>query len=286
MDRKYKIVTLPDDEPYRWWRLFDDTWVIHYGEALDLFLLLGEEKALLIDTAYGRGDLPNIVDMLKGDRELLVVNTHEHFDHTGGNKFFPKVYMHPLAFENADKPFDPLPQEWFDNMPYPDYEKVGIEDGYVFHVGGRDVEVLHTPAHCKSSLSFIDHGRRLLFPGDELDSGQANLNVFESVGAFLKNCKRLKERESEYDLIMPNHNGCPVAKSYLDDFITAAQHIVDGTPDLVDPNDVQEYCHGFFPGLLRAQVNDSCINYLPEGVIPEGAEESIFRDEVLMGSGT
>ena len=84
---------------------------------------------------------------------------------------------------------------------------------------------------------------------------------------------------------MPNHNGCPVAKSYLDDFITAAQHIVDGTPDLVDPNDVQEYCHGFFPGLLRAQVNDSCINYLPEGVIPEGAEESIFRDEVLMGSG-
>ena len=162
MDRKYNIVPLPDDEPYRWWRLFDDTYVIHYGEALDTFLLLGEEKALQIDTAYGRGDFPNIVDMLKGDRELLVVNTHEHFDHTGGNKFFPKVYMHPLAFENADKPFDPLPQEWFDNMPYPDYEKVGIEDGYVFHLGGRDVEVLHTPAHCKSSLSFIDHGRRLL----------------------------------------------------------------------------------------------------------------------------
>ena len=276
MEKRYRIVPLPDDEPYRWWRLFDDTYVIHYGEALDTFLLLGENKALLIDTAYGRGDFPNIVDMLKGSRELLVVNTHEHFDHTGGNRFFPKVYMHPSAFENADTPFAPLPQEWLDNMPYPDYEKVGIGDGYVFHLGGRDVEVLHTPAHCRSSLSFIDHGRRLLFPGDELDSGQANLNVFASVEAFLENCMRLKERENEYDLIMPNHNGCPVAKSYLDDFITAARHIVEGHPDLVDAGNVQEHCKGFFKGHLRAQVHDSCINYLPAGVMPAEEEQQIL----------
>ena len=79
--------------------------------------------------------------------------------------------MSPLAFENADHAFGPLPQEWLDNMPYPDYEKIPVDDGYVFHLGGRDVEVLATPAHCKSSLSFIDHGRRLLFPGDELPAG-------------------------------------------------------------------------------------------------------------------
>lgn len=40
---KYPIVRLPDDEPYRWWKLFPDTIVIHYGEALDTFLLLGDE---------------------------------------------------------------------------------------------------------------------------------------------------------------------------------------------------------------------------------------------------
>ena len=266
MIRKYNIVRQPDDEPYRWWKLYDDTYIIHYGEALDIFLLLGEEKALLIDTAYGRGDLPNIVDMLKGDRELMVVNTHEHFDHTGGNRFFPRVYMHPSAFENADKPFGKLDEAWLANMPYPDYEKIGIDDGYVFHLGGRDVEVLHTPAHCQSSLSFIDHGRRLLFPGDEFDAGQANLNVFESVGAFLKNCERLQAREDEFDFILPNHNGCPVAKVYLDDFVTAARHVVEGKPDLVDPDDVESYAHGFYKGCVRAQVGNSCINYLPEGL--------------------
>jgi len=83
MAEQYNIVVLPDDEPYRYWKIYDDTYVIHYGEALDIFLLLGENRALLIDTAYGRGDLPNMVHMLKGGRELLVVNTHGHFDHTG-----------------------------------------------------------------------------------------------------------------------------------------------------------------------------------------------------------
>jgi len=262
---KYNIVTLPDDEPYRHWKLFDDTYVIHYGEALDIFLLLGADKALLIDTAYGRGELPNLVDRLKGDRELLVVNTHGHWDHTGGNRWFPKVHMHPNAMAIANHAFGPLDQAWLDNMPYPDYEMVPTDDGYVFDLGGRQVEVLWTPAHNNGSLSFIDHGRRLLFSGDEFDAGQANLGEFESVGAFLKNCQRLWSREAEYDFIMPNHNGCPVAKEYLVDFITAAQHVVDGCPDLVPTEGLASFEKPFDAEGIRVQVGNSCINYLPEG---------------------
>ncbi len=267
MNKTYKIVPTAKDEPYRWWRLFDDTYVIHCGEALDTFLLLGDEKALLIDTAYGLSEFPNIVDTLKGDKELMVVNTHGHYDHTGGNKWFPRVYMHKDAFAIADHAFGPLDPEWVANLPYPNYEKIAIDEGYVFHLGNRDVEVLSTPAHASSSLSFIDHKRRLLFCGDEFDSGQANLGVFESVGAFLKNMKRLKSRESEFDFIMPNHNGCPIANSYIDDFITAAQHVVDGCPDIVERG-LFEYQYSFGTERRRVQVGDSCINYWPEGVVP------------------
>lgn len=264
--KKYNIVRLPDDEPYRHWKLYDDTYVIHYGEALDIFLLLGQEKALLIDTAYGRGDLPNLIEELRGNRELIVVNTHGHFDHTGGNRWFPKVYMHPNAFSYANRAFGPLDQAWLDNMPYYDYEMVPLEGGHVFELGGRSVEVIYTPAHCNSSLTFLDHGRKLLFSGDEFDAGQANLGEFESVKVFLENCKMLKARESEFDFIMPNHNGCPVAKEYLDDFITAAQHIVDGYPDLVSREGLEGFKMGFHGDrTLRAQVGNSCINYLPEG---------------------
>ena len=107
------------------------------------------------------------------------------------------------------------------NMPYPDYEKIAVEDGH----------------------------------------------VFESVAAFLENCKRLQARESEFDFIMPNHNGCPVAKEYLTDFITAAQHVVDGKPDLVPFAHLPGFMHPFDGDIaVRVRVGNSCINYLPEGV--------------------
>ena len=261
---KYPIVHLPDDEPYRVWRLFPDTFIIHYGEALDTFLLLGEEKALLIDTAYGRGEFPNLVDACIGDRELIVVNTHGHYDHTGGNPFYPRVYMHENAKAYADRAFSPLDPAWVANMPYPNYEKIAIDDGHIFDLGGRKVEVLYTPAHCDSSLSFIDHGRRLLFSGDEFDASQANLNHLGSVRAFLKNCKRLKEHEADFDFIMPNHNGSPVEKGYLDDFITCAQHIVDGCPDTVSREGLPGYMVGFWGDrTARAEVNLAAINYVP-----------------------
>lgn len=127
--------------------------------------------------------------------------------------------------------------------------------------------VILTPAHCDSSLTFLDHGRRLLFSGDEFDAGQANLNVFESVGAFLENCKRLQAREKEFDFIMPNHNGCPISKEYLVDFITAAEHVMEGKPDLVSTDDLPGFKHSFEgERAVRVQVGNSCINYLPEGL--------------------
>lgn len=261
---KYPIVKLPDDEPYRYWKLYPDTCVIQYGEGLYTFLLLGEEKALLIDTGYGRGEFPNLVDELKGDRELMVVNTHGHYDHTGGNPWFPKVHMHENAKAYANHSFGPVDEAWFANMPYPDYEMIPVEDGHIFDLGNRQVRVLHTPAHCDSSLSFIDRGRRLLFAGDEFDSGQANLQDFASVGAFLKNMKRLKSLEGEYDWILPSHNGCPICKEYIDDFITAAQHVVDGKPDLVSYEGLPGYKQPFHKKNVRVQVGLACISYRNE----------------------
>lgn len=263
--KTYPIVRLPDDEAYRWWKLYPDTIVIQYGEGLYTFLLLGEERALLIDTAYGRGDFPNLVQRLAGDRELVVVNTHGHYDHTGGNMWFPKVHMHEKAKAIANQPFEPVDPEFLANLPYPDYEMISVEDGHVFDLGGgRQVTVLHTPAHNESSLSFLDNKRRLLFAGDEFDSGQANLGDLNSVKSFLQNMRRLKSLEDQFDWILPSHNGCPICKEYLDDFITATQHVTEGKPDLVPTQELQGYQRPFAKDGVRVQVGLSCINYRNE----------------------
>ena len=46
-------------------------------------LIIGNEKALLIDTGYGYGNLREAVARLT-DLPLIVANTHGHFDHVGG----------------------------------------------------------------------------------------------------------------------------------------------------------------------------------------------------------
>lgn len=62
--KHYPIVRLHDDESYHFWKPYSDTIAIQYGVHLYCFLLLGTERALLIDTCYGRGNFPNLVEML------------------------------------------------------------------------------------------------------------------------------------------------------------------------------------------------------------------------------
>lgn len=53
----------------------------------NMYLLLGSEKALLIDTGNGLSDLPQAIGEIT-DLPLTVVNTHGHYDHIHGNYLF------------------------------------------------------------------------------------------------------------------------------------------------------------------------------------------------------
>lgn len=63
-------------------------------------LIVGRRQALLIDTGYGFGNIRQVVESIT-DLPLRVVNTHGHTDHTGGNRYFERVWMCP-----ADKSVD------------------------------------------------------------------------------------------------------------------------------------------------------------------------------------
>lgn len=257
----HSIVRQNGDCEYRYWEMFTDTYAIQYGEGLYCFLLEGKKRALLIDTGYGRGDFPNIIERLTS-KPIDVVNTHGHWDHTGGNAWFKKVHMHAESVNGAKRAFSRLDPAWWENMPYPDYEIAVIDDGYVFDLGERKVECIHTPAHHKGSLTFLDHGQRLLFPGDEFDAGQAALPDISAVAAFLENMKKLKARESEYDFIIPQHNGGPITKRYIDYFIQNAQDIIDGKPHPAPLNDAPGAGYAKDSGRVRSRLWHASIVYV------------------------
>ena len=57
-----------------------------------MYVIVGPEKAMLIDTAYGLGDLEELVNEITGNLPLIVVNTHTGPDHCLGNFRFKTIY--------------------------------------------------------------------------------------------------------------------------------------------------------------------------------------------------
>ena len=87
-----------------------DTFVIsewRHWEETHCYLLLGKERALLIDTGLGVGDLRAQVEQLT-DLPVLVVSTHVHWDHIGGHRQFTQHGVHPLEQDWLQGHF-PLP---------------------------------------------------------------------------------------------------------------------------------------------------------------------------------
>jgi len=65
------------------------------AEGVFCYLIEGTEKAMLIDTGYGLADLREAVREITS-LPLIIVNTHGHCDHIGGNGYFDvPCYIHP-----------------------------------------------------------------------------------------------------------------------------------------------------------------------------------------------
>ena len=129
-----------------------------------------------------------------------LVNTHEHFDHLGANSYFDKVYMTQACKDSVTA----VPQrkfELFKDVDFPvDYDIEVVEDGYIFDLGGRQLEVFCLPDHAAGSLMLLDRKNKLLFSGDELGT-PAYKEVRTSVAAYARNVARLYENIEDIDWI-------------------------------------------------------------------------------------
>ena len=72
-----------------------------------MYLVVGKEKALLIDTGFGIGNLKGLAEELAEGKPLYLVNTHAHFDHCYGNCQFEKVYCHEYEAPYLEQKQDP-----------------------------------------------------------------------------------------------------------------------------------------------------------------------------------
>lgn len=132
-------------------------------EAPFVYLLIGASRALLIDTgdvadANAMPLAPTVLGLLPqahGKRlPLLIVHTHGHLDHRSGDIQF--AHAPDVSIIGTD-----LPRviEGFGFKKWPD-------DVAHIDLGERTVDVIATPGHTASHVSFYDGNTGLLFTGD------------------------------------------------------------------------------------------------------------------------
>lgn len=195
------------------------------------WLVVGPEKAMLIDTAFGIGDMKGLCDQLTDGKELIVANTHIGPDHAFGNVRFDKVYCHELEYDSIRRRITPTAWDYMfdengDNIwlqfdkedlpPFRDYELVAVPNHYVFNLGGDyDIEMIWMPGHATGHCMFLDKKRRRLFAGDAVCSdvigcggggrpGDSNTQYL-TIEAYRNELVALCDRLDEFDYIFPGH---------------------------------------------------------------------------------
>lgn len=212
----------PMDEPYyRAEQVAPGTWkILSSGDYS--YLAAGENEAVAIDTGYGAGNLREFLQTLTDKPVRNVFNTHSHFDHTANNGYFETAFMAEEALPLATVPF-----KSFEGVEFiQDYPRVAVDDGFVYDLGGRTLEVFKIPDHTRDGIALLDRRERLLFTGDEFMVIGKALKV--SLRTFYGYLEKLMAHRSEFDRLCAG--GGVFDASFLDGFYACAKHILDGNP--------------------------------------------------------
>jgi glyoxylase-like metal-dependent hydrolase (beta-lactamase superfamily II) len=219
-------------------------WAIS-GPANDLmYLVAGSNKAMLVDTGMGIGDLAGEVKCLT-NLPLLVVNTHGHPDHGGGNGNFDEIWIHPADIElmqsmcsdeyrvndvkallgEGHPDYQSLIDGMVKNKPYRLHT---LKSGQIIDLGNRQFEVIEIPGHTPGCIGLLCSKEKILFTGDSVVETPVWLYLKHSkpVLTYWESLKKIKQREEELELLLPGHQPYPLTREHLSDLITCSEEII------------------------------------------------------------
>lgn len=212
------------------------------------YLVVGKEKALVIDTMNG---LENVYEVVRSitDLPVIVVNTHGHCDHIYGNVYFDSTYLHPADLPVANQ-----------HMQLPEFveecKKRGakmppfkpIHGGEVIDLGGLHLEVIELPGHTPGGILLLLKEDRILFTGDSINH-HLWMQLEESlpIPEFIKNLESLMYLTGEADVILHGH------ASGIDD-ISLMERVLNGAKEIAEGKTENDKPYEWFGGVHRKHI--------------------------------
>ena len=247
----------------------------HY-EGTIVNLVIGDDKAALIDTGCGIGNLRTAVAAIT-QKPVMVINTHTHPDHLGNNSQFDEIAMfdHPLSRHVSENGISHqiLEKEilaenlvsgaWpggFDpgGFHIPPFQvSQWFRDGERLSLGGKDLEVIHAPGEAPDHICLLDRADRVLFCGDILLDGPVWTHLEGgSLKELVKSYRKLMSYFGEFDRLMPGHNQPWVDKDLLPETLEGAEKVLSGQAEpreIIDPwrRRLKQHSFGRFQILTR-----------------------------------
>ena len=110
-----------------------------------------------------------------------------------------------------------------------------LHDGDIIDLGGRNLEVFHTPGHSPDSICLLDRGARLFWTGDMFYTGAIYTYLpGGDLDQFIESYRRMIGLFPHYDRLMPSHNEPWIEKAVLRDVLRAAEEIRAGGGEYVE----------------------------------------------------
>ncbi len=221
------------------------------------YLIVGTNRNILFDTGMGMAKISDVVKQLS-PLPVVVINSHTHYDHIGGNTEFDTVFAVDTAytkhFSTYGWPHSSIQEEvtpqafcakqlpgldtaQYAVRPYKEKIRRYLHDGDTLQLGNRILEVMLVPGHTPDCVALIDREHGYLWTGDMFY--EALIWLFmegTDLDAYAKSIGRFAALSPELRQVFPAHNKPVAPPEHLLDLVVAFDSIRSGrkTPEPVN----------------------------------------------------
>jgi len=176
------------------------------------------KKPVLIDTAY-IADFDVTARLISNlGVELadvsLIINTHCHCDHIGGNRIIQQKSGCDIALHKVGKHFIDTKDDWSTWSKYYNQEAdffnctIELNDGDLISVGPHEFKVIHTPGHAADGIVLYNPKDKLLISSDllwENDTAVMTIRIEGSAALFNMLASLEKIAVLDVKVVYPGH---------------------------------------------------------------------------------
>jgi hydroxyacylglutathione hydrolase len=169
------------------------------------YLIRGDYKNVLIDSGVDKNFSKLQKSLLTLGLKIrdidIVINTHEHFDHIGANRYFQDyslIAAHRFAATKITVEDRYVTMYKSGDLNEPSLRvHLWLESKSRFDLGNYSLNIIHTPGHTSGSICIYEPVRKILFAGDTVFAGGTLSYIGESgsVGDYIDSISHLATRK-------------------------------------------------------------------------------------------